>query len=96
MSVFRLARFKIGPADTEAMLERRAALVAVIRSGFPGLIEAQLAKIDDETWIDVWRWDTWSSAQSATSRAPSIPEAGAAFSLTKGITLEYAEVVDET
>jgi len=42
----------------------------------------------------VWRWDSLASAQAAIADAPSIPAAGAAFSLTKGITVEYAEVVD--
>jgi hypothetical protein len=94
MAVLRIDHFTIDPAGTGEMLTRHAALAAAVKDAFPGLIEVQLAKVDDQTWIDVWRWDSLASAQAAVAGAPTIPQAGAAFSLTKGITVEYAEVVD--
>lgn len=94
MTVLRLDHFTIDPADTGELLTRHAALVATAKDAFPGLIDVQLAKIDDKTWIDVWRWDTLANAQAAAAQGPTIPEAGAAFSLTQGLTVEYAEVVD--
>lgn len=94
MTALRLVQFTIDPADTEEMLTRHAALVATAKAAFPGLIDVQLAKIDDRTWIDVWRWDTLANAQAAAAQGPTIPEAGAAFSLTKGLAVEFAEVVD--
>ena len=95
MAVLRLTRFKIDPADTEEMLAKRAALIAAIRDGFPGLTDTHLAKLDDESWIDVWRWDSSTSMQAALDGAPTIPEAGAAFAVTNGVTAESADVVDE-
>ena len=94
MTVLRLDRFTIDPADTGELLARHAALVAAVKDAFPGLIDVELAKIDDQTWIDVWRWDSLASAQAAVASAPAIPQAGAAFSLTKGIAVEYARVLD--
>ena len=94
MTVLRLDHFTIDPVDTGEMLTRHAALVATAKDAFPGLIEVQLAKVDDQTWIDVWRWDTLANAQAAVAQGPTIPEAGAAFSLTKSLAVEYAEVVD--
>jgi hypothetical protein len=94
MAVLRLDQFTIDPADTGEMLTRHAALVAAVKDAFPGLIEVQLAKVDDQRWIDVWRWDSLASAQAAVAGAPAIPQAGAAFSLTKSVTVEFAEVVD--
>jgi hypothetical protein len=87
--------FKTDPADTQEMLARRADLVAVVRESYPGLIQAQLAKIDDETWVDAWRWDSLASAQAAIAHAPDLPEAAAAFSLTRDSTAEFADIVDE-
>jgi hypothetical protein len=84
MAVLRLDHFTIDPADTGETLTRHAALAAPVKDAFPGLIEVQLAKIDDQTWIDVGRWDSLAGH----------PPGGAAFSLTNGITMEYAEVVD--
>ncbi|HEX9540101.1 MAG TPA: hypothetical protein VGA04_18225 [Streptosporangiaceae bacterium] len=95
MAVYRLVRFTIDPADTGEMLATRAALVTVTRDAFPGLTEARLSKVDDETWIDIWRWDSRASAQAAIEAAPALPEAGAAFSLIKDVTADFAEIVDE-
>jgi hypothetical protein len=94
MAVLRLDQFTIDPADTGELLTRHGALVAAAKDAFPGLIEVQLAKVDDQTWIDVWRWDSLASAQAAVAGASAIPEAAAAFSLTKTIAVEFAEVVD--
>lgn len=52
-------------------------------------------KLDDQTWIDMWRWDSRASAQKAIDNARGVPEAGAAFSLVKDVTTEFAEIVDE-
>jgi len=94
MTVLRLDSFTIDPADTGELLTRHAALAAVAKDAVPGLIDVQLAKIDDQTWIDVWRWDSLANAQAAAAQGPTIPEAGAAFSLTKSLAVEYAEVLD--
>jgi hypothetical protein len=95
MAALRLARFKVDPADTTEMVARRNALVAAAKETFPGLTGAQLAQVDDKTWIDVWRWDSRTNAQEAIANGSAIPEAAAAFSLVKDITMELAEVVDE-
>ena len=94
MAVLRLDRFTIDPADGEELLSRHAALVAAVKDTFSGLLGVELAKVDDRTWIDVWRWDSLASAQAAVAGAPSMSQAGAAFALIKEITVEYAEVVD--
>jgi hypothetical protein len=94
MAVLRLDRFTIDSADSEELLSRHAALVAAVKDAFPRLLGVELAKLDDRTWIDVWRWDFLASAQAAVAGAPPIPQTGAAFSLTKDLTVEYAEVAD--
>ena len=95
MAVIRLTRFKIDPAHTQEMLARRAALIAAVRDAFPGLVEARLAKVEDETWIDLWRWRSLGNAQAAIAGASTIPEAAAAFAVTRDVGMEYAELVDE-
>jgi quinol monooxygenase YgiN len=95
VAVLRLTRFKTDPTDAEEMLARRAALVAAVRQAHPGLLQAQLARVDNETWIDAWRWESRTSAQAAIDGVSAIPEAGAAFSLTRDATAEFADVIDE-
>ena len=94
MAVLRLDRFTIDPAGTGELLTRHAAPVTAAKDAFPGLTEVQLAKAGDQTWLDVWRWDSLASAQAAGAGAAAIPEAAAAFPLTKDVTVKYAEVVN--
>ena len=72
MAVVRLDRFTVDPGDVEELLARRNALVAAVRNAVPGLIQARLAKLDDKTWIDLWHWDSRSSAQTAIQRARTV------------------------
>lgn len=95
MAVVRYTRFTADPADTEQLLARRAELIAAIRASFPGLTGTRLARLDDNTWIDAWRWESAAALQAATDGAPGIPEARAAFALTADPTAEQAEIVDE-
>ncbi len=95
MAVVRTTRFTIDPARTQEMLAARAALVAGVRARFPGLTEARLARLDDETWIDMWRWESEAHTQAALDGASTIPEAPAAFALTRDLTSETATLVDE-
>jgi hypothetical protein len=95
VAVLRLTRFKTDPADAEEMLARRNALVDAVRRAYPGLIHAQLVKVDDDTWMDAWRWESRANAQAAIADTAAIPEAAAAFSLTRDASAEFADLVDE-
>ena len=95
MTVIRTSRFKTDPARTEEMLAKRADLISAVRATHPGLAEARLARVGEDTWIDMWRWDSPASMQAALVGAPSLPEAAAAFALTSDLTAENAELVDE-
>ena len=77
------------------MIANRAELIAAVRAAFAGLTEARLARLDEKTWVDAWRWDSPASMQVALAAAPALPEASAAFSLTRDLTAEQAELVDE-
>lgn len=94
MTVYRITQFKVGADHAAEMGERRAALIAAVRGRFPGLSEARLARIDEESWVDMWRWDSLAEAQAALAAVASIPEAGAVFSLTREPAAYFAEAVD--
>ncbi|OEJ27986.1 hypothetical protein AR457_29455 [Streptomyces agglomeratus] len=94
MSVVRITRFKTDPANDEEMLARRTTLIAAVRASFPGLTEARLGRLEDKSWVDHWYWDSAESMQKALAGAPTMAEAGAAFSVTTDVTAETAEIVD--
>ena len=31
------------------------------------------SKVDEQTWIDMWRWDSLARAQAAIEGAPALP-----------------------
>lgn len=95
MAVARLARFHIDPADAEEMLARRATLIDAVRRSHRGLDEARLTRIDEQTWLDIWRWESTDLMNQALAGAPALAEAGRAFALTRDMSAEVAEIVDE-
>jgi quinol monooxygenase YgiN len=95
MAVIRLVRFTVEPSRASDMIAQRAELVAATRQLYPGLIEARLTRVDDRTWLDLWRWESMSHAEAAIRGAHEIPGATAAFALTADLSAEFAELVDE-
>jgi hypothetical protein len=95
MTILRLTRFTLDPARTDQMLETRAELIKAVQSNCAGLTETRLARIDDETWLDLWRWESDEALQAAVAIAPTLPEAAAAFALVQNPTEERVELVDE-
>ncbi|MER7617743.1 antibiotic biosynthesis monooxygenase [Nonomuraea wenchangensis] len=95
MSVVTVTRFQADPADAEELRARHAALVSATRAAFPGLTEARLGRIDDSTWVGVWRWDSAVSLQAARQAVPGDATAAAAFALTREATVDDIEVLDE-
>lgn len=95
MAVIRTTRFAVDPADVETMQARRRQLLAAVRAAFAGPAEARLVRLDDETWLDIWRWDSADARRAALARAPGLPEAGAAFAVTRDAGVEQGELVDQ-
>jgi len=95
MAIIRTTRFTADPAQAEEIIARRAELISAIRAGFAGLTETRLTRVGDDTWVDMWRWDCAASMQAALAGGPTLPEAAAAFSLTRDVSAENAELIDE-
>ena len=95
MAIIRTTRFTADPAQAEEIIARRAELISAIRAAFAGLTEARLARVGDDTWVDMWRWDSAADMEAALAGGPTLPEAAAAFSLTRDVSAENAELVDE-
>jgi hypothetical protein len=95
MTVVRIHRYNVDPANLEELLARRAQLITGIRAGNPGLAEARLTRLKDGTYIDAWRWDSAEQMQAAAAAAANFPAVGATMSLTQNATAEDGEIVDE-
>ena len=95
MALIRTTRFTADPADAGILLERRRKLLDAVRAVFAGPAEARLIRVDERTWVDMWRWDSPEALQAALEGAPGLPEAAAAFALARDIRAEQGDVVDE-
>ncbi|MBG0831826.1 antibiotic biosynthesis monooxygenase [Planomonospora sp. ID67723] len=95
MTVISVTRFQADPADAAQVRARHAALVSATRAALPGLTEARLGRLDDETWVGVWRWDSAASLAAARQTLPGTTVAAAAFAVAREVTADDIEVLDE-
>jgi len=95
MAIVRTTRFTADPADAATVLERRRKLIEAIRAAFAGPTETRLIRVDERTWVDMWRWDSPEIMNAALAGAPKLPEAAAAFAVAGDLSAEHGDVVDE-
>jgi quinol monooxygenase YgiN len=95
MPLISITRFQADPAHAEQVQARHAALVTAIRATLPGLTEARLGRLNDETWVGIWRWDCAASLAAARQAAPGTTAATEAFALVRDVTAEDIEVLAE-
>ncbi|WP_433022047.1 hypothetical protein [Kribbella sp. CA-294648] len=96
MTILRLTRFTLKPSvEQPEMLKVRAELIDAVRATYPGLVETRLAKADDSTWLDLWRWESDEALQAAVATAPQLPQAQAAFALVADATVERLDLIEE-
>jgi hypothetical protein len=95
MTLIRTTRFTADPADADTVLVRRRKLLEAVRAAFGGPTETRLIRVDEETWVDMWRWDSPETLRVALEGAPRLPEAAAAFAVARDVTAEQGDVVDE-
>ncbi|NUO99661.1 MAG: hypothetical protein HOW59_17240 [Nonomuraea sp.] len=95
MTVISVTRFQADPADAEQVQARHSALVGAVRATVSGLTEARLGRLDDETWVGVWRWSSAADLRAAREALPGTPAAVAAFEVARDVTAEDIEVLTE-
>ncbi|MEV0715810.1 hypothetical protein [Asanoa sp. NPDC050611] len=93
MSIVRVTKFTANTTDTDALLAKRAELIAAVRSGFDGPVATKLTRDADATWTDTWTWA--SAAHAYASVKARLPLAAEAFALVTVKGVETADVVDE-
>ena len=94
MSVVRMHTYRVADEVLPEFLERRAALIASIRTEHPNLAEARLTKLEDGSYSDTWRWNSFPEMAAAFPAAQS-PAAVATMSLTTDGSAVNGEILDE-
>lgn len=94
MTAVRTHYYTVETGNLATMLERRTNLIDGVRAANPAFAEATLIKLDDGSYLDIWRWDSAAEMQRALQAAGSIPLVGATLSLTTDHTVIDGEVLD--
>ncbi|WP_245665963.1 antibiotic biosynthesis monooxygenase [Actinoplanes subtropicus] len=74
-----LAHFKIHEDAESRLIAERPAMVAALRTRFPGCLAAYLTKEDDGSWLDVLLWRSREEAEEAARHVNTVPECAAWF-----------------
>jgi len=94
MAVVRTHHYSVDPANLDELLARRAKLIEVVRTAYPGLAETRLIRLEDGSYRDAWHWDTAAQMQAALP-ATALAEAQQALGLAHDYSADYGEVIDE-
>jgi len=94
MATVRTHRYTVDTGDLATMLERRTNLIDGIRSANPAFTEATLIRMEDGSYLDIWRWDSAADMQRAAEAAVGFPQVGATLSLTADHTVIDGEILD--
>lgn len=94
VNVVRVHTYRVDPADLAELVERRAAVIASIRSVHSGLIDTRLLRNEDGSYTDAWHWADM-DAMVAAFPAAGGALAQAAMSLTADATAVTAELIDQ-
>jgi hypothetical protein len=95
MALIRMTRFTADPAEAGTVLERRRQLLEAVRAAFGGPDETRLIRVDEQTWVDMWRWDSHETLRAVLEGAPKLPEAAAAFAVARDVSVEQGDIADE-
>ncbi len=95
MSNVRSHTYSVDPADVEEFLARRASLIGTVRETHPGLTRALLLALDDDTYCDIWHWETAEQMGAAFAAIETFPEAPLTMALTRDATAKNGRLVDE-
>jgi hypothetical protein len=72
---YEVVHAKVHDGAEEEMLSRRPALEAGVREKLPGLLDINLVRLDDGTYLDVLRWESREAADAAVEKVAEVPEA---------------------
>jgi hypothetical protein len=95
MTAVRIHRYSVDPAQLDALLARRVQLIDGIRSGFPGLTATTLVKLENDSYVDTWHWESAELMGAALAAAAGFPAVADTLGLTEDHVVHAGEVIDQ-
>jgi hypothetical protein len=95
MTVVRTHRYTVETGTLAQMLEQRSALIQGLRAANPAFTTATLVRLEDGSYLDIWRWESGDAMRAAAQAAQDVPLVGATLGLTTNHEALDGEVLDE-
>ena len=95
MATVRTHRYSLAPDVVEKFLAQRAELIGQWRAAGFDLLETRLYRLEDETYLDVWRWASDEVMAKAFDAMDEIPQVEGTLGMTRDHSAVDAELVDE-
>jgi hypothetical protein len=95
MATVRTHRYTLAPDQREQFLAQRGELIGQWRAAGLDLVETQLYRLEDGTYLDIWRWASDEVMVKAFEMMGEIPLIPATLGMTSEHSAVDGELVDE-
>jgi len=95
MATVRTHRYTLTPDHAEKFLAQRADLIGQWREAGFDLVETRLYRLEDGTYLDVWRWASDAVMAKAFAAMGELPMVRATMGMTSDRSAVDGELVDE-
>ena len=95
MATVRTHRYAVSPDKVERFLAQRAELIGQWRAAGFDLVETRLYRLEDGSYLDIWRWASNTVMANAFEAMGDVPLIGATFAMTSDHSAVDGELVDE-
>jgi hypothetical protein len=95
MATVRTHRYKLAPDIVEKFLAQRADLIGKWRAAGFDLVETRLYRLEDGTYLDIWRWASDDTMAKAFAAMSELPLARETLVMTGDRLATDGELVDE-
>jgi quinol monooxygenase YgiN len=79
LSTIELARFRVRPENTSALLAARPRMLNEFRADRSGFIDARLVRLPDGQWLDIVSWRSPEDFAASRAKGASLPGIRAFF-----------------
>jgi hypothetical protein len=95
VTTVRTHRYTLWPGQVETFLAQRAELIGQWRAAGLDLVETQLYRLEDGTYLDIWRWASEEVMAKAFDTMGELPLVGATLGMTREHSAVDGDLVDE-
>jgi hypothetical protein len=95
MATVRTHRYTLVPDQLEKFLAQRADLIGQWRAAGLDLVETRLYRLEDGTYLDIWRWASDEVMAKAFQMMDELPLIPATLGMTSEHSAVDGELVDE-